>query len=86
MIKIKVRLFGLGGGEFIRYCSSDEGANRRGKEKRGVSVFKVDYEKSYEFVSWEFNLYMLGRMEFLLGGWSLMKRGDNGLKNVYNKV
>jgi len=27
-------------------------------------VFKVDYEKAYDFVSWEFLTYMMGRMGF----------------------
>jgi len=35
--------------------------------KRGMKsclVFKVDYEKTYDFVSWDFLLYMLRRMSF----------------------
>lgn len=27
-------------------------------------VFKVDYEKAYDFVSWEFLTYMMRRMGF----------------------
>ena len=38
-----------------------EGVKRR---KQRCVYFKVDYEKAYDFVSWEFLYYMLGRLGF----------------------
>jgi len=37
----------------------------RGKRKRCL-IFKVDYEKAYNLVSWDFLLYMLHRLGFLI--------------------
>ena len=34
------------------------------RSQKPCLVFKVDYEKTYDLVSWEFLIYMLGRMGF----------------------
>jgi len=34
------------------------------RKKRSCIFFKVDYEKAYDFVNWEFILYMLKRIGF----------------------
>ena len=34
------------------------------RKKKECVVFKVDYEKAYDSVSWEFIYYMLGRLGF----------------------
>jgi len=38
------------------------------REKKECVVFKVDYEKAYDSVSWEFIYYMMGRLGFC-GKW-----------------
>ena len=42
-----------------------EEAKRRNKS---CLVFKVDYEKAYDSVSWDFLSYMMKRMEFAPNG------------------
>ncbi|XP_057419451.1 uncharacterized protein LOC130713677 [Lotus japonicus] len=39
-------------------------ALRQKKLKKETLIFKVDYEKAYDSVSWEFLEYMMGRMHF----------------------
>ena len=39
------------------------------RKKKEYVVFKVDYEKAYDYVSWEFIYYMLGRLGFC-GKWT----------------
>lgn len=34
------------------------------KSKKPTLIFKVDYEKAYDSVSWDFLSYMMGRMQF----------------------
>ncbi|KHN06639.1 hypothetical protein glysoja_048361, partial [Glycine soja] len=34
------------------------------RSKRPCMVFKVDFEKAYDSVSWQFLFYMMGRMGF----------------------
>lgn len=34
------------------------------RHKNPTVFFKVDYEKVYNFVRWDFLLYMLGRMQY----------------------
>jgi len=34
------------------------------RSQKSCMVFKVDYEKAYDLVSWEFLIYMLRRMDF----------------------
>jgi len=37
---------------------------RRGETKKKCLVFKVDYEKVYDLLCWDFLLYMMKRMGF----------------------
>ena len=37
------------------------------RSKRPCMVFKVDFEKAYDSVSWQFLFYMMGRMGGLMG-------------------
>ena len=34
------------------------------REEKSCIFFKVDYEKAYDYVKWEFIYYMLGRLGF----------------------
>ena len=38
------------------------------RNKKECVVFKVDYEKAYDSIRWEFIYYMLGRLRFC-GKW-----------------
>jgi len=48
------------------------------RKKKSCVFFKVDYEKAYDSVCWEFIFYMLGK------GWGFVKNGSVGLKRVWN--
>lgn len=37
------------------------------RQRKKCLVFKVDYEKAYDSVNWEFLYYMLGRFEGKMG-------------------
>jgi len=39
-------------------------ANEMVEGKKSYVVFKVDFEKAYELVSWSFLLYMMKRLGF----------------------
>jgi len=44
---------------------ANEALDEINRKKRSCIFFKVDYEKAYDSVSWEFILYMLKRVGFV---------------------
>lgn len=43
---------------------ANEIVNEAKRKKKECLIFKVNFEKAYDFVSWEFLFYMLRKMRF----------------------
>jgi len=64
VIDIKQSAFLEGRSLLDNVLVADEVLEEYKRKRKGCVFFKVDYEKAYDSVSWEFIYYMLERLSF----------------------